>query len=100
MNPFSFKVISYFSDSNEYRLYTGMGLAESFTDAMKQIENDFGFDLFRVKDLTLYEDSNLIYIAEDCIKHYETSEGECGHKCDIDGNCLCDKCNPNEAPAS
>lgn len=88
MYPFSFKVIGYFSEDNEYRAYTGMGLAENFTDAMKQIENDFGKDLFRIKDLTLYEYSNIIYMPEKCIQDYEASENEIGYECDLEGNAV------------
>lgn len=63
MYPFAFKVITY--DDGEYKSEFGMGLAESFSDAMKQLEGHFGEELMTIKHLELFEASSIISMPKD-----------------------------------
>ena len=90
--PFSYTVIVCDGlTDNKYNLESGMGIAKSYTNAMKQIENYYGEDLVEVKGLTLYEENRLIIVPKRVIQDYEyDAENLCypGVPCDIHGNIL------------
>lgn len=87
--PFSYTVVVCDGlTDNKYNLESGMGVAKSFTNAMKQIEDYYGEDLVEVKGLTLYEENRLIIVPKRVIQEYEyNAENLCypGVPCDIHG---------------
>lgn len=74
-SPFSYEVVISAESSSKYNLECGMSLAESYTEAAKIIEDYYGIDLIRIKDLTLYEESPLIILPKKMIEAYEESNG-------------------------
>ena len=72
--PFSYKVIWFdgFYDDPNFKCNEdcGMGLADSYADAARQIEDYYGGDLVIIKELMLYEEAPLIRLDEDVIKNY------------------------------
>lgn len=93
MFPFSFTVIIYdeYDEINKISLYkreSGMGLAESYAVAMKQLEEYYGDDLIAVKHLELHEENGIILLPEHVIEDYARAEGyycQAPH-CDAFGN--------------
>lgn len=90
--PFSYKVIWFdeFSDNPnfKYNKDCGMGFADSYTDAARQIEDYYGNDLVTIKELTLYEENSLIILDENVIKKYADDKYNITHPCDEKGNYL------------
>ena len=86
--PFSYEliIIDSFNTSN-YLKECGMGLADNFTDAMEYIEDYYGEDLIAVKNLELFEESNLIILSPKVIKNYAKGKYS-GIPCDVNGNPL------------
>ena len=86
--PFSYEVIiiDSFNTSN-YLKECGMGLADNFTDAMEYIEDYYGEDLIAVKNLELFEESELIILSPKVIKNYAKGKYS-GIPCDVNGNPL------------
>ena len=76
--PFSYKVIWYneiYKDPDyKFSEDCGMGLADSYADAARQIEQYYGHDLVTIKELTLYEENSLIILDENVIKKYANEE--------------------------
>lgn len=72
--PFSYKVIwfNYFYDDPNFKCHEdcGMGLADSYADAAKQLENYYGNDLVIIKELMLYEEAPLILLNEEVVRNY------------------------------
>jgi hypothetical protein len=92
MFPFAFTVVFYdeYDEENHkdlYRRESGMGIADSYADAMKSIENYYGTDLVAVKHLELFEENELILMSESCIKEYAKNvDNVSSIACDVDGN--------------
>ena len=90
--PFAFTVVFYDeydeeNHENRYRRESGMGIAGSYSDAMKSIENYYGTDLIAVKHLELFEENELILMSESCIKEYAKNvDNVSSVACDVDGN--------------
>ena len=77
--PYSFTVVIYHSFDTEkqvgkYRRDSGMGIATSFADAAKQIENYYDNDLVSIQTLELHEENRLIFLPEGCIEEYKRAE--------------------------
>ena len=77
MYPFAFKVITCYD--GKYKSEFGMGLAESFSDAMGQLEGHFGEELMTIKHLELFEASSIISMPKDAAERiineiYHTDE--------------------------
>ena len=85
MFPYSFEVV-YSTGVGEYERESGMGLANSFTEAAKTIEDYYGLDLQTILNLTLYEENSLILLPQDVIKKYEQEEYISYYSCNIHGN--------------
>ena len=87
--PFSYEVIitDAFNTSNDYLKECGMGLTESFTKAMKYIEDYYGKDLVAVKHLELFEECELIVLSPKVIEKYCKGEYS-GIPCDANGNLI------------
>ena len=66
--PFSFRVRGYNDGDNTYYEQCGMGICESYADAVAMIEGDFGDELIAIKHLELHEAGNLIYMPYDTMK--------------------------------
>lgn len=66
--PFSFRVRGYNDGDNTYYEQCGMGICESYADAVAMIEGDFGDELMAIKHLVLHEAGNLIYMPYDTMK--------------------------------
>lgn len=87
MGPFSYVAIIYV-DGKYYR-EAGMGIASSYAQASEYIEGYYGPDLISIKELTMYEDTNLIILSEKAVKKYHDDlyYGNM-RECDKDGNLL------------
>lgn len=77
--PFSFVVVIYDSYDHEkqigkYKRDSGMGIATSFADAAKQIEDYFDNDLVSIQRLELHEENHLIFLPEGCIEEFKRTE--------------------------
>lgn len=77
MYPFAFKVITYYD--GKYKSEFGMGFAESFSNAMEQLEGHFGEELMAIKHLELFEASSIIDMPKDAAEKivnetYHTNE--------------------------
>lgn len=90
-HPFAFTVVFYDEyDSeaceNRYLRESGMGIAASYSDAMRIIENYYGTDLVTVKHLELFEENELILMHESCIKEYaKNADSSIAIPCDSGG---------------
>lgn len=89
--PYSYTTVFYDGTGKEgtYRRESGMGLAESFKDAVGQLEDYYGTDLVSIKHLELYEDCSLIILPE----HIALGYGDAGYlkeakECNAKGNLL------------
>lgn len=49
----------------------GVGLAESYTDAVRYIEKYYEEDLLAIKYLTLGEENDIIFISKEMMKEIE-----------------------------
>lgn len=85
-SPFSYKVVYYDCLSNNYQLEGGMGIAESFSDAMETIERRYGTDLVLVKEIYLYEENEVILLPLDFIDKYKIENKDYNIPCDEWGN--------------
>ena len=75
--------------TSTYRRESGMGLAQSYANAMEQLENYYGEDLIAVKHLELFADGSIILLPEHIINDYANTEfGFEGEACDVHGNLL------------
>ena len=75
--------------TSTYRRESGMGLAQSYANAMEQLENYYGEDLIAVKHLELFADSTIILLPEHIIHGYaNTDMGFKGELYDARGNLL------------
>ena len=87
--PFSYKVIWYneiYKDPDyKFSEECGMGIAESYADAAKQIEAYYGSDLVIIKELMLHEENSLIILDEDVIKKYADDKYNITHPCNERG---------------
>ena len=92
--PFGFTVVIHDeydpkTHTSTYRRESGMGLAQSYANAMEQLENYYGEDLIAVKHLELFADSSIILLPELIIHEYaNTNFGFKGEECDARGNLL------------
>ena len=90
--PFGFTVVIHDeydpkTHTSTYRRESGMGLAQSYANAMEQLENYYGEDLIAVKHLELFADSSIILLPEHIIHEYaNTDMGFKGEICDARGN--------------
>ena len=80
MYPYTFTVVFYNdlnsdANTNHYKRESGMGLAESFSAAVKQLEQYYGDDLIAVKHLELFEENNIILLPEHVIEDYARADG-------------------------
>lgn len=67
--PFSFRVRGY---SNTYYEQCGMGICESYADAVSIIEKEFGDELMTIKHLELHESNELIFMPYEVMKRIVT----------------------------
>ncbi len=49
----------------------GVGVAESYTDAVHYIEKYYGEDLLAIKYLTLGEENDIIFVSKEMMKEIE-----------------------------
>lgn len=93
MFPYSYTAVIYdeydeINHISQYKRESGMGLAESFSEAVKQLEEYYGDDLISIKHLELFEENNVILLPEHVIENYARAEGyycQAPH-CDAFGN--------------
>ena len=67
---FTFKIKSYSKDEEIIYTHTGVGFAESFTDAVSQIEDFFEDELCEIMELTLHDREKLIFLPEKAYNEY------------------------------
>ena len=85
--PFSYDVIAKDECSETgFIRETGLGFANSFTDAMSLL--DKCYDIIEVKSLILLEPTNLILMPPDIIEKYQNDQlyNGASHNCDVRGN--------------
>ena len=70
MYPFSYEAVFYNEDDDEYRLETGMSLAENYTQAAQKVEDYYGDTLMIIKNLELYEENDIITLPKSVIVEY------------------------------
>lgn len=63
--PFAYTVQGYNFDEGHYYLENGVGICESFTDAVDILEKHYGNELSVIKHLELYGDSTVITLPKD-----------------------------------
>ena len=90
MYSFSYTVVYIDHDNeNSYLRESGMGLAESYANAMAIIENYYGKDLISVRKLELYGKTPLIILPEQVTEDYAEAFNNYNFPkvyCDINGN--------------
>lgn len=71
MYPFRFEY-EICSPENDYKIYrlSGLGLCESYTDAVSQIEDTEKKDLVKITCIELFEQDNLIYLPKEVVNDY------------------------------
>lgn len=72
MYPFSYEAVFYNEDDDEYRLECGMSLADSYAHAAQKVEDYYGDTLIMVKNLELYEESDIITLPRSVITEYRS----------------------------
>ena len=85
MFPFSYKLVAYDEAEKAYSLCEGMGLCNSYTQAMQYIEDYYGKDIVSIKNLKLYEENNLILLPPSAIEQYVKTAGFFEIPCSEDG---------------
>lgn len=76
MYPFSYEVVFYNEDDDEYRLEAGMSLAENYAQAAQKVEDYYGNTLMMIKNLELYEESDIITLPKSVITEYRNRRCE------------------------
>lgn len=76
MYPFSYEAVFYDEDDNEYRLEAGISLAENYAQAAQKIEDYYGNTLIIIKNLALYEESDIITLPKNVIAEYRNRRCE------------------------
>lgn len=76
MYPFSYEAVFYDEDDNECRLEAGISLAENYTQAAQKIEDYYGNTLMIIKNLALYEESDIITLPKSVIAEYRNRRCE------------------------
>lgn len=71
---FTFKIKSYAKDEETIYTHTGVGFAESFTDAVSQIEDIFENELCEIMELTLHDKESLIFLPEKAYNEYRNED--------------------------
>lgn len=88
--PFSYTVVIIDHDNeNSYLRESGMGIAQSYANAMAIIEGFYGDDLISVRKLELYEESPLIVLPEYVTEDYAEASNDYDFPkvfCDANGN--------------
>ena len=88
--PFSYTVVCVdYVNENSYYRESGMGLAQSYADAMAIIEEFYNQDLISVRKLELYEGSSLIILPEQVTEDYAKASNDYDFPkvfCDVKGN--------------
>ena len=76
--PFTFTIESGYWDEDKRAwiasIDSGMGVCESFTEAVAQIEKFYGDELVAIKNLTLLEEDDLIFMEPEWIEAIEKDE--------------------------
>ena len=88
--PFSYTIVYIdYVNENSYFRESGMGIAQSYANAMAIIENFYGDDLISVRKLELYEESPLIILPEQVTEDYAKTSNDYDFPkvfCDANGN--------------
>ena len=71
MYPFRFEY-EICSEEDNFKIYRlcGLGLCESYTDAVEQIEKTEKDSLIKITCIELFEQDNLIYLPKKVIENY------------------------------
>lgn len=71
MYPFRFEY-EICSEDDDYKIYKlcGLGLCESYTDAVRQIEEAEKTELIKITCIELFEQDNLIYLPKEVVNDY------------------------------
>lgn len=70
--PFSFIIRGYNDGDDTYYEQCGMGICQSYTDAVNIIEQEFGDELMIIKHLELHESNELIFMPYEIMKRIVT----------------------------
>ena len=95
MRPFSFKVILTNPDKrNAYVKDCGFGFADTYTEAVKHLENVYDDQLVKIIHLEMYGNCDFIYTLESWVNNWSGKKNrfaECDIPCDIDGKDICEE---------
>jgi hypothetical protein len=85
--PFAYTIQSYNYNEGHYYLDNGVGVCESFKDAVDILEQRYGNGLTAIKHLELYGDDTVITLPKgtfdevvDCLESDECFEVKCDEK--------------------
>lgn len=76
MNVFSYKLRCDYYEKNEHQSYiaTGLGLAEDYIEAMKQLDETYGNEITEVLSLYLMDTAHVIALPETVVEDYKSKE--------------------------
>lgn len=86
--PFSYKVVIVDPlDQKKHLKECGIGFCTSFTNAACQLEDYYGQDIYKIIDLQLFEENDLLITTEQFVDEYANTE-YCDYAipCDHNGN--------------
>lgn len=83
--PYIFEICIFEDSDNEYRLYSGVGFADSFAEAARHLEEGWGNSLISIKHLELLEESNFILLPWEVLHNVERDQYWGGRECDSMG---------------
>ena len=100
MRPFSFKIIlADHSNGDSYVKDCGFGFADTYSEAVKHLENAYGNQIVKIIHLEMYGDCNFIYTPESWVNNWSGKRNryaECDVPCDIDGKTIDEEVIANE----
>lgn len=86
--PCIFDIVIYDSlaDTESYNRHSGILFADSYADAARTLEQDYGNDLISIKHLELLEEANEVYLPWDILKNIVSDTYWKGIPCNGDGD--------------
>lgn len=76
MYVFSYKLRCDFYENNEHESYiaTGLGLADSYTEAMQKLDEQYGDEITEVLSLYLMDSAAVIALPETVVEDYKSKD--------------------------
>lgn len=77
MYTFSYKIKCCFIDDNDkpqHYIATGLGLANSYTEAAHSLEEQYGDEIIEILSIYLMDTSHIIALPEEVVEDYKLKE--------------------------